>query len=268
MKAHLADLVREQPVAQAPNLVREYLQAQILASLQRAGAMSPLAFHGGTALRFLYAIDRYSEDLDFALERAGRAYDLRRYLQAVRVDLEAQAYSVDLKINDRKVVHNAFVRFPGFLFELGLSPHPSEIVAVKLEVDTRPPPGAGLQTTVIRRHALLNLQHHDRSSLLAGKIHAILSREYLKGRDIYDLVWYLSDPRWPAPNLSMLNNALAQTGWDSEPLTARNWRQTLLTRLQQVDWEAAQQDVAPFLRRQEERAFISPQVVFPLLEKG
>jgi hypothetical protein len=47
------------------NRVREYLQARILASLQRSGAMVPLAFQGGTALRFLYSIRRYSEDLDF-----------------------------------------------------------------------------------------------------------------------------------------------------------------------------------------------------------
>ena len=69
MKGYLADLVRTNPApAQARNVVREYLQARILDTLQRAGAMIPLAFHGGTALRFLYATGRYSEDLDFALE--------------------------------------------------------------------------------------------------------------------------------------------------------------------------------------------------------
>jgi hypothetical protein len=68
----------------ARNLAREFLQASILAALQRAGAMVPLAFQGGTALRFLYSIRRYSEDLDFALERAGAGYDFRAYLEAVR----------------------------------------------------------------------------------------------------------------------------------------------------------------------------------------
>ena len=109
-------------------------------------------------------------------------------------------------------MHSAFVRFPGLLHEMGLSGHREEALSVKLEVDTRPPQGAGLETTVVRRHLLLRLQHHDRASLLAGKLHAILQRPWPKGRDFYDLVWYLSDPAWPAPNLVLLNNALAADG--------------------------------------------------------
>jgi LuxR family maltose regulon positive regulatory protein len=77
-------------------------------------------------------------------------------------------------------------------------------------VATNPPAGAGLATTVVRRFVVLQLQHHDKASLLAGKLHAILQRSYTKGRDIYDLLWYLSDPTWPPPNLVLLNNALAQ----------------------------------------------------------
>jgi hypothetical protein len=95
---------------------------------------------------------------------------------------------VGLKVNDRKVVHSAFVRFAGLLYELDLSPHRDEVLAVKIEVDTNPPVGAVLATTVIRRHVILHLQHHDRSSLLAGKLHAILQRPTLKGRDMYDLL--------------------------------------------------------------------------------
>src|SRR5947208_15501715 len=104
------------------NRVREYLQARILASLQRSGAMIPLAFQGGTALRFLYAIRRYSEDLDFALERPERGYDFRSYLRAIEADLKREGYGVEVKINDKRTVHNAFVRFPGLLFDLSLSP--------------------------------------------------------------------------------------------------------------------------------------------------
>ena len=71
MKEYLSELVRGSPTpAQARNVTREYLQARILGSLQRAGAMIPLAFHGGTALRFLFASACYSKDLDFALELA------------------------------------------------------------------------------------------------------------------------------------------------------------------------------------------------------
>ena len=248
MKEFLAELVRTSPSpAQARNLTREYMQARILECLQRAGAMIPLAFHGGTALRFLYGIPRYSEDLAFALEQARPQYDLSAYLRAIRAQLSAEGYAVELKVNDHRAVHSAFVRLPGLLSDLGLSPHRSQVLAVKLEVDTDPPAGASLATTVIRRYVTLQLQHHDRASLLAGKLHAVLQRPYLKGRDIYDLLWYLGDPGWPAPNTQLLNNALRQTGWAGTPLTERTWRRVLGEGLQTLDWAQVAADTRPFL---------------------
>src|SRR5512136_2915484 len=244
MKEYLAELVRTSLTpAHARNVAREYLQARILGALQRAGAMIPLAFHGGTLLRFLYAIPHYSEDLDFALERDKPRYDSRAYLKAIRSELAAEGYRVELKVNDQKVVHSAFIRFEGLLYELNLSPNRDEVLAVKLEVDTNPPAGAVLSTSVVRRYVTLQLQHHDPASLLAGKLHAILQRPYPKGRDIYDLLWYLSDPHWPAPNLTLLNNALQQTGWQGTHLTDGNWRAVVHERLQVLDWRQALDDV-------------------------
>jgi len=88
MKEYLASLVKQAATpVEGKNLMREYMQARILQSLQRAGAMIPLAFHGGTALRFLYAYGRYSEDLDFALEGDRNLYDFSAYLRQIRADL-------------------------------------------------------------------------------------------------------------------------------------------------------------------------------------
>jgi hypothetical protein len=248
VKEYLAELVGAAPTpAHGRNVAREYLQARILGCLQRAGAMVSLAFHGGTALRFLYASARYSEDLDFALERTRSQYDFRAYLRAVRGEFAAERYATEIKVNDRKVVHSAFVRFAGLLHELDLSPHRDEVLSVKIEVDTNPPAGAVLATTVVRRHVTLRLQHHGRSSLLGGKLHAILQRPYLKGRDVYDLLWYLSDPDWPAPNLTLLNNALRQTRWDGPSVTESNWRPLVRNRLQTLAWDQVVADVRPFL---------------------
>lgn len=248
MKEYLLELVRAASTpAHGRNIAREYLQARILGALQTAGALVPLAFHGGTALRFLYAAARYSEDLDFALEGAAERYDFRAYLRAIQAELTAETYGLEIKANDQKVLHSARVRFTGLFYELGLSPHRDEVLTIKIEVDTRPPAGAGLATTVVRRHVLLHLQHHDRASLLAGKLHALLQRRYLKGRDLYDLLWYLSDPTWPAPNLTLLNNALQQTGWPGPALTESTWRAAVRERLAGVDWAQAVADVRPFL---------------------
>ncbi len=266
MKDYLATLARGAPsVPAGRNTVREYLQARILGALQRAGAFIPLAFHGGTALRFLYGIGRYSEDLDFAVERDSEHYDLRAYLRAVQSELRAEGYDVEVKLSDRRHVHSAWVRFAGLLAELGLSEHRSEVLAVKLEVDTRPPAGAGLATTVVRRHVLLQLQHHDKPSLLAGKLHAVLQRPYLKGRDLYDLLWYLSDTTWPEPNLAMLNNALTQTGWLGAPLGETTWREAASSRLRGVDWDRLAADVRPFLESGAEAALLSEETFATLL---
>lgn len=266
MKEFLSTLIQSaaSPI-NARNLAREYLQALILQSLQRGGAMTALAFHGGTALRFLYALPRFSEDLDFALEGNSSQYDFRAYLKTIQRDLEAQGYKIVIKLNDKKTVHNAFVRFPGLLYDLKLSPHPDEALAVKIEVDTRPPAGAGLSTSLVRHHVLLNLQHHDQASLLAGKLHAILQRPYLKGRDLYDLVWYLSARDWPSPNLVLLNNALTQTDWNGPELTTGNWRQAVRARIETVSWDQVLGDVLPFLADRQEAELLTQENVLSLL---
>lgn len=248
MKDYLVNLVKQiSSPLDGRNLAREYLQARILGSLQRSGAMIPLAFHGGTALRFLYSHGRYSEDLDFALEGNRQSYDFRSYMQAIRSELTPEGYQVELKVNDQKTVHSAFVRFPGLIFELGLSPLRSETLAVKIEVDTNPPHGASLSTTVVRRFIVLQLHHHDKASLLSGKLHAILQRPYTKGRDIYDLLWYLSDPTWSQPNLIHLNNALTQTNWTGGQLTEENWKEQVWLRLKTLNWNGIVNDVRTFV---------------------
>jgi hypothetical protein len=248
VKDYLRELLRSALTpTHGRNLLREYLQARILAELQRAGAMLSLAFQGGTALRFLYGLPRYSEDLDFTLERSSPLFDFRDALRAIRAAFEQEGYAVTIKLREQSAVKSAFVGFPGLPFELALSPHRDEALRVKIEIDTNPPAGAGLTTTMVRRHVLLQLHHHDRASLLAGKLHAVLQRPYVKGRDFFDLLWYLSDPGWPSPNLTLLNHALVQTGWRGPTLTDENWCAVLHERLQNVSWLGVVDDVRPFL---------------------
>ena len=268
MKDHLERLVAGHSPLRGRNLAREYLQARILGSLQRAGAMTALAFQGGTCLRFLFGLPRYSEDLDFAREREPAGYSLRGGLRAIRSDLSAEGYEVDLRVRDRGAVHSAFVRFPGILHAIGLSPRPAEVLAVKIEIDVRPPAGATTDISVVRRHETLRLFHHDRASLLAGKLHAVLQRPYTKGRDLYDLIWYLCDPEWPAPNLEMLNAALRQTAWSGPEMTPQTWRPSVADRLEALDWDRAANDVRPFLERLDETALVTKENTLRLLARS
>ena len=99
----------------------------------------------------------------------------------------------------------------------------------------------------LKRYRECDLSRCDRASLLAGKLHAVLQRPYVKGRDFFDLLWYLSDPGWPSPNLTLLNHALVQTGWRGPTLTDENWCAVLHERLQNVSWLGVVDDVRPFL---------------------
>lgn len=266
MKAYLRTLIAPAPTQLvAIHLVREYLQARSLQSLQRAGAMQTLAFHGGTSLRFLYDIPRYSEDLDFALELHPEAYDFRTYLQQIVRDFSAEAYEVDVRLNEKRAVHKAFVRFRGLLHELGLSGYAEEVLAIKIEVDTNPPSHASLLTTPVNKHVHLNLQHHDPATLLAGKLSAILQRDYLKGRDMYDLWWYLNQQNWPEPNLEYLNQCLQQSGWDKDPVTSTNWRKIMREQVLPLSWSSVMEDVGSFIMDSEAQAEFSKDQLLVLL---
>jgi predicted nucleotidyltransferase component of viral defense system len=249
-------------------LVREYLQARVLESLQDARAFLRWALAGGTALRFLYSIPRFSEDLDFSLIQVGGDAGFRTALNEVKRSLDLEDYRVEIKVRDEKTVSSAWLKFPGLPHEIGMSPHASRVLSIKVEVDTRPPAGAGIATSIVRRHVTLNLCHYDKASLLAGKLHAVLNRRWTKGRDLYDLVWYLSDRSWPAPNLALLNAALTQTGWQGPAMTISNWRDELRQRLDNLDWESARADVRPFLERERDIALVSRETLGLLLGNG
>ena len=266
MKEYLRQLA-----AQANNdlargcLVREYLQARVLESLQDEGAFLRRAFVGGTALRFLFSIPRFSEELDFSLVTPGDDAGFKSALTQVKRALERESYRAEVKVSEQKTVASAWVNFPGLPRELGLSPHASQTLSIKVELDKNPPPGARIETSVVRRHVTLHLCHYDKASLFAGKLHAVFSRPWTKGRDLYDLVWYLADRSWPAPNLSLLNAALAQTGWKGAIMTATNWRGELRRRMKTLDWDRARADVRPFLERERDIDLLTKETLSSLL---
>ena len=267
MKDRALQLVGEAPQGQKRNVLREYVQEHILLSLQSARAFERLAFVGGTALRFLYSLRRHSEDLDFTLERPV-GYRFPQLLERIESDLIKAGFEATLHPREVEPIHTAFIRLPGLLYEAGLSPHRTEKASIKIEIDTNPPHGATLETTVINRHFLIALLHHDLPSLMAGKLHALLCRSYTKGRDLYDLLWYLSRPEPTVPNFALLRNALTQTEWRGVRVGPENWKTIVEGKLRELDFRQVGEDVEPFLESFEERALLTRETLLAALRKS
>jgi hypothetical protein len=188
----MIDYIREQISGisnsnKARLIVREYLQARILESLQDAGVFTNWAFLGGTALRFLYQLPRYSEDLVFSLTDAIKdsyhtefAQKFEKIVENIEKKFFREHYSVTTKSKTDTPVMSAFIRFSQLLFDLHLSSHPSEVISVKIELDTNPPEGARCTNRVIRKHVILNLQHYDKSSLFSEKLQLRMCNRFSK----------------------------------------------------------------------------------------
>lgn len=248
-------------------LAREYLQSRILVLLQDAGAMMPMAFCGGTALRFLYGLQRFSEDLDFTLVKSDREFSMRRFMESTIARLRREGYAINPGWGSPEAaVQKVMLRFIGLPRELGLPARATANLSIRVETDTRPPAGAETQVTIVRRMHLIRIHHLDKPSLLAGKLHAVLTREYTKGRDFYDLLWYLGNPDWPGPNITYLGNALLQTGWSHGRVESLNLRHELELRFDSVDWAAVRRDVAPFLENPGETGFLNREDMAGLIQ--
>ncbi len=180
--ALLAVLASSQGIA-SRHVVREFLQVRLLEGLQDAGATAKMAFHGGTAPRLLFMTPRFSEDLDFALLPASGEFDFRVLGRSIANDPEKEGYDLEIAVKTSTVVQKASVKFRGLLYEMGVSPLRDETMMIKLEVDTNPPEGASVTTSRVPRPYGANVRvlHHDKASLLAGKIAAVLTREWVKG---------------------------------------------------------------------------------------
>lgn len=256
MKDEALAIIREiSNPADKLNLLREYVQAMVLRSLHESEAFTNLAFVGGTALRFVHSLPRFSEDLDFSLENC-KGYRPELWMKKVKDDLRFAGFDASVSWNDRTTVHKSWVKVAGLMMDAGLCGRAEQNLSIKLEIDTKPPQGAVSETGIINRHVMLSLRYYNMSSLMAGKVHALITRKYAKGRDWYDLVWYRGKRPPVDPNLEQLQNALNQTQGGGM-LDAECWKAYVIERLQALDCESLVKDVRNFLERPEDAALLT-----------
>ncbi len=250
------------------NAMREYLQAYTLRIMHDEGVFRSTAFVGGTALRFLHGLPRFSEDLDFSVTGNGSGtYHFAGLVKKIREELISAGYDASVTYNDKKTVQHAFIKFEGLLNEAGMSPLKSQKFSIKLEIDTHPPAGAVLKTDVVNKYFPLAFLSYDLESWFAGKAHALLVRDYVKGRDFFDLGWYLSKWKGLTPNFTLLANALRQTKWKGALPEKDTWRNLLYKTVNKTDWSVIKKDVENFLENQSDLAVFTKENVLGLLNR-
>lgn len=243
------------------NALKEIIQEVALLGLWRAKFFEHAAFYGGTALRILYGLDRFSEDLDFSLLKPQENFNLAPYLSSIRTELAAMGFSATVDKKEKSIdasIESAFIKagtkehslrinVPGGMVDRIQN---NMLMSIKIELDTDPPPGFQTEAKVILQPIPFSVNTYKQSDLFAGKLHAILQRKWknrVKGRDYYDFVWYVA--RKIPVNVSHLEQRLIQSGgWTSDQqLTLSTLTKLLQARFAAVDFDLAKKDVQPFL---------------------
>ncbi|MGK5089099.1 nucleotidyl transferase AbiEii/AbiGii toxin family protein [Bdellovibrionota bacterium FG-2] len=235
------------------NALKEITQEVALYALAKSGFFEKASFQGGTCLRIVYGLDRFSEDLDFSLLSPNSDLELRPYLEKSAQLMKHYGYEVEVSGNPKpdRNVKMQFLKDTNIKRVLVFK-HLSDLqkkINIKIEVDTNPPAGAKCEIKFLDFPTDYSATTHDLGSLFAGKIHALLCRPFVKGRDWYDLSWYVSQR--VSPNYVLLGNALAQLGPWKDQITQidRSWLvHHLSEKIESLSWSEAFRDVSPFLK--------------------
>lgn len=238
---------------QEEQALKEMLQELALYALWRGGFFEIAAFQGGTSLRILHGLPRFSEDLDFILLKPDPTFQWSHYFESLTSVLEQ--FGVRCELTDRsrmdRTVRQAMLKDDSIGRQLDLSFFDADNAGklrVKLEIDTNPPAGTGTSWHYLDFPMDFEICAQDLPSNYALKLHALLCRPYLKGRDWFDFVWY--SRQQTRPNLQHLSNALNQAGpWKDQLVRVdAPWlADALSAKINSINWPLAAQDVAPFL---------------------
>ena len=244
------------------NAIKEIVQEIALAGLSRAGFFSKAAFYGGTCLRIFHGLDRFSEDLDFALLEKDSNFRLDDYFPTLKKEFES--YGLDMNIESKKKdenneVQSAFLKGNTLMLMMSFFPKsedakrvvPNQKIKVKFEIDIDNPCSGITKFEYRMLPAPYEVQVFDESTLFAGKIHAILCREYkhhVKGRDYYDYLFYIG--KGSRFNIKYLESKLKNTGGiidDNETLTLEKVKELLKEKFESTNYESAKEDVSNFI---------------------
>ena len=261
------EMHKPRTIQEEENAIKEVYQEIALSGLARSNFFKVAAFQGGACLRIFYRMNRFSEDLDFCLLHPNKSFTWEPFLDSVKN--EFATFGIELEVSSQKkeedAVRHATLKDSSFvrIFHLRHNRNKAhkQKILIKFKVDTNPPEASGFETLYLDFPFPFSITVQNKFSLFAGKCHALLCRPYVKGRDWYDFLWYVSNRT--TINFSYLQSALVQTGhWNpSEVLDKEKFIALLEKKIKAIDWKKAANDVVPLLKT-------SDQEVVPLWDQN
>lgn len=247
------DLYNCKTAEEEENALKEITQEVALYALAKHDFFKEASFQGGTCLRIIHGLDRFSEDLDFCLVAPNPNYQIAPFLEKAAEVMNEFGFTIEVSGKDREdsSVQMRFLKDNSIKMILKLHHNMDKRrkIKIKVEVDTTPPLGAEHTKSFLDFPLDFAIASHNLPSLFAGKCHALLCRSHTKGRDWYDFSWYVT--RKVVPNFQLLSHSLHQFGpWADQNLNidAQWLEQNLRLRIKEIDWQEAKRDVSRFLK--------------------
>ncbi len=263
------------------NALKEIIQELALLGLWRAKFFEKGAFYGGTALRILYGLDRFSEDLDFSLLKPTKNFDIGVYEKAIETELSSFGFQVSflkkIKTKD-SFIQSAFLKANTYYHYLQIDIpekekkkcHLTEQIKIKIEIDTNPPMNFNTELHYLLQPTAYAIKAYAKPDLFAGKVHALLYRTWktrIKGRDWYDFIWFLKNKTFL--NLNHLAYRIHQTHplYAIKDITNEFIRKELIEKIKNLDIEAAKKDIYPFIKNTKDLEIWSKDFFLSLVDK-
>ncbi len=246
------------------NALKEVIQEVALLGLARNDFFKKGSFYGGSALRIVHGLDRFSEDLDFSLHEQNQDFSFDSYLDGIENELKSFGLNLEVNKKEKKAqsaIESAFIKgdtLEHLLLIRGLEDPRSGInkndkIKIKIEIDKNPPEYNGIKKEVtLFQPITFNISIYDLPTLFAGKIHALMCRGWrsgrVKGRDLYDFCWYIG--KEVSPSIKYLESKMKQTNHleQDSALTIEKLKKFLNEKFKDINWKQAKEDALPFVK--------------------
>jgi len=226
---------------------QEDMQQIVLIALAKAGAFDVAAFYGGTCLRLIHGLDRFSEDLDFSLLQKDENFNLEKYFPVIINEFKMRGRDVEITKKDKASftkVQSAFLKDNTATYDIKF--RTEKTPKIKIEVDYLPPLEFETEVSVLKGNEPAAVRTFTLPSLFAGKMHALIYRQWknrVKGRDWYDFEWYINN----GIELDLKHFARRAKEFDGIDVTEKSFRRSLVEKILSTDIESAKNDVLPFI---------------------